>query len=122
MMKAYEILQSDRYRQLAEDCLQNFPKQATSIDLSQLSGIVGLGETCIEGAKVFGKGDWQERADWIMEFLAHHYHKEKDGSCYWLADGSPFTTPGLMQGNSGIIHFLLRYYAPGVLNHPFFIT
>jgi hypothetical protein len=102
--------------------MRNHPTHLYSIDFTQGNGLAGLGEVYLEAAKVFQSGEWQDRADWIAQFLLHHFCQQKDGVCYWMPDGSPFTTAGFMGGNSGIIHFLLRYLKPGQLSHPFLIA
>jgi serine/threonine protein kinase len=118
LVKSYEIFHMEDYRRLAEECVFNYPALPISWDLTQIGGLSGWGEVFLEGARVFHNKNWQARADWIAVFLLHHYHKEKEGPQYWMPDGSPFTTAGLMEGNSGIIHFLLRYHAPEELCHP----
>ncbi|HET6253302.1 MAG TPA: lanthionine synthetase LanC family protein [Puia sp.] len=118
LIKAYETFGLEECRRLAQDTLLQFPKYGISLDLTQMNGIAGVGEICLEGARVFGSDGWLDRADWIAQFILHHFHKEKTSSCYWMPDGTPFTTAGLMEGNSGIIHFLMRYHSPKSLSHP----
>jgi serine/threonine protein kinase len=118
LIKAYEIFGLEEYRRLAQDTLLQFPKCGISLDLTQMNGLAGIGEICLEGARAFGPDGWLDRADWIAQFILHHFHKEKNGSCYWMPDGTPFPTAGLMEGNSGIIHFLMRYHSPESLSHP----
>ena len=118
LIKAYEISGDPEYRQLAEDCLRNYSRHSVSRDITLATGLVGLGEVLLEASIVFKSEEWQERADWIAQFLLHHFQREKGGSCYWSADGSAFSTADLAVGNSGIIHFLLRCYQPGRFSHP----
>jgi serine/threonine protein kinase len=118
LIKAYGIYGSGEYRELTEDTLLQFPQSGINLDLTQANGVSGLGEICLEAAKAFNSTDCQERADWIAQFLLSNYHKEKNGNCYWMPDGTPFFTPGLMEGNCGIIHYLMHYQSPKLLNHP----
>ena len=106
-----------QFRSLAEDCLKNYNPQMVSWDLTHANGLTGHGEVLLEGAKIIGGGDWQERADWIAQHVLHYY-KLENGKSYRLTDESTNPTAGLMIGNSGVIHFLLRYYQPGKLSHP----
>ncbi len=117
LVKAYEVLDDVQYRDLAEDCLKNYNPEMINWDLTQATGLAGYGEVLLEGARIFRRENWQERADWIAQYLLH-YFKQENGKRYWLTDASTFPTAGLMLGNSGIIHFLLRYHQPGKLSHP----
>lgn len=117
LVKGYQLFREDRYRELAEGCLRNYPARSIEKDLTQISGLAGRGEVYLEAYKVFGNEEWKERADWIAHFLLHYFKQEKKGSRYWIADGGLHPTADLMVGNSGIIHFLLRYYQPNNLSH-----
>jgi len=117
-IKGYELFQEPVYRHTAESALNNYPLNIMSRDLTLNSGIAGLGEVYLEGCRVFNTGEWQSRADWIALSLMHQVQQQSDGSFYWLVDDTPFSTADFMTGNSGIIHFLLRYCRPGQLNHP----
>jgi serine/threonine protein kinase len=121
MIKAYEILDDAKYKFLAEDCLRGLDLFPVSADITQANGLTGWGEVYLEAEKIFGSGEWRGRANWIVELVLHHYRKESDSSCYWVTDNAAFKTAGLMKGNAGIIHFLLRYYEPDKLGHPLLI-
>ena len=118
LIKAYEVFGNDEYRKLAEDCLRNYSRYSVSRDITLATGLVGLGEVLLEAVAVFKSEEWQERADWIAQFLLHHFQQENGSSCYWSVNGSAFATADLAIGNSGIIHFLLRCYRPGQFSHP----
>jgi hypothetical protein len=62
--------------------------------------------------------EYQERADWIVRLLLHHYWQQSDGSCFWLPDHTAYATADLLTGNAGVIHFLLRHYRPDLFTHP----
>lgn len=118
LIKAYEVFRNPVHQTIAEDCLRNYSTHVISVDITQANGAAGLGEIFLEGSRIFQSAQWQTRADAIAQFILHHFIRLKDGSCYWMPNGSPFNTAGLMEGNSGIIHFLLHYYAPETINHP----
>lgn len=122
LIKAHQITGIPLYRQLAEDCLRNYEPYPTSVDATLATGLAGLGEVYLEARDCFQSQEWQERADWIASFLLNTYCLQKDGGCYWMPDGSPFSTAGLLEGNSGIMHFLLRYYKAGIFHHPLLIS
>jgi len=118
LTKAYKVFKMPIYRRLAEDCLRNYQPHPVSVDATQTTGLTGLAELYLEARECFQSEEWQARADWIARFLLNTYQLRKDGTCYWMPDGSPFSTAGFLEGNSGIIHFLLRFYKPGGLGHP----
>jgi len=117
-LKAYEVFGKQEYREMAEAGLNNFEPYAISRDITTNSGLTGYGEMCLEGARILKSEEWKHRADWVAQFLLHHFRQEKNGSRHWLTDGTPFPIPDLMTGNSGIIHFLLRCYQPEHLGFP----
>ncbi len=118
LAKAYQQFRDPRYRQIVENLLKDLPHPFIHEDLTLLNGLTGIGELYLEAAKVFGSGEWQQRSDYIADFLLHHFKQQEDGACYWLVNKTTDTTAGLMNGNSGIIHFLLRCYQPARLVHP----
>jgi serine/threonine protein kinase len=117
LIKAYEVFGDPIYRTLTNESLMAHAPLEISRDLTQSFGLVGLGEVYIEAAKVFKEDRWKQRADNIAQFLLHHFRQSKNGTYYWMPNGTPFTTAGLMTGNSGIIHFLLRCYQPEKVHH-----
>jgi serine/threonine protein kinase len=110
LIKAYELTKDPIYRQLAEKALPTLTEKRIDRDLTLNTGLSGLGELYLEGARVFESETWQSHADWIVQVLLHYLITQPDGSCYWSTSGIPLTTPGLMTGNSGVLHFLIRYY------------
>lgn len=117
-IKAYELFEQPLYQNVSESVFRRYPVYATSRDVTQASGLTGIGEVYLKASKIFKSEEWLQRADWIVRLLLHHYRQQKDGSIYWLVDQTPFSTAGFMTGNSGIIHFLLNYYQKGSFNHP----
>jgi len=108
-IKAYELLGDEIYQDAAESALRSHPKGITSNYITQASGISGVGNTYLEAYKIFGNVEWLDRASGIVEFLKHTYINQGDDGVYWL-DGSDDTPiADFMSGNSGIIHFLLRF-------------
>jgi serine/threonine protein kinase len=122
LIKAYEVLGNPEFRFLAEDCLRGYSFKPVSGDITQATGLSGIGELYIEAGTTFNSREWLDRADSIMDFILHHFRQQNNGSCFWMTDSStPFQTAGLMEGSSGIIQFLLRKYDSKSLGNPLFL-
>jgi hypothetical protein len=111
-LKAYECLGNPRYRRIAEETLRAIPACPVSPNLSLYNGLSGLGEIYLEAARILRDEEWRTRGAWIARLLTEMAIWDKSGSCYWqvLPPGRP--TADLMVGNTGVMHFLLRYLHP----------
>jgi len=98
-----------RYKHFATGALLNHPKYVLDNNFSQLQGLSGLGEIYLEAYKVFQEPEWMERASWIAQVIMHIKKGHPKHGTYWLVQGERQPTPDFMTGNSGVIHFLLRY-------------
>lgn len=107
-----------QYKQYATGALLNHPKQIIDNNLGQLHGLSGLGEAYIEAFHAFGDREWQERADWIAQVIMHLKKEDPQYGPYWLVQYERQPTPDFMTGNSGVIHFLLRYCYPDKIKFP----
>jgi serine/threonine protein kinase len=117
-LKAYECFQDIRYKEVASAALLCHPEMISSNYLGLGSGIAGLGEVYLETARILREEVWQHRADRIADFILHTGIKKADGSRYWLTDEQPEPRVGLMEGHSGILHFLMRYSSPDGIGFP----
>jgi serine/threonine protein kinase len=121
-IKAYECSDNptdkQRYKQFATGALLNHPKQVMDTNLSQLQGLSGLGEIYLEAYKTFKESEWLERADWIAQVIMHLKKEHPQHGPYWLVQGERQPTSDFMTGNSGVIHFLLRYCYPYNIGFP----
>ena len=117
-LKVYECSKEPLYRQIVEDLLSTFPKQPIYEDFTQAHGLAGLGEIYLEAARILQKQEWQERADWIALMLLNTALRGKKNDRYWVKGFIPDYDPGLMSGNGGIVHFLLRHTHPHKLSYP----
>jgi serine/threonine protein kinase len=106
------------YKHYATGALLNHPKQVIDNNLSQLQGLSGLGEIYLEAGRVFGESEWQERADWIAQVIMHLKKEHPQHGPYWLVQHERQPTPDFMTGNSGVLHFLLRYCFPDKVTLP----
>lgn len=116
-LKAFLFLGDPQYRDLASKTLRANNPHPVVRNISLANGLVGLGEIYLEAAKILGDNEWHHRAGWIAQLLTHYYRLQDDGSICWLTGGTSKSIPGLMLGNSGVIHFLLRYARPKLLDH-----
>jgi hypothetical protein len=117
-IKAYEVLKDPSYQRIAENSLEGIPARPSLMNFTMGSGLSGLGEIYLEAFKVFGNIQWQERAQWIAQLFCVTFISKDETGGYWITDETNVTTADLFSGNSGIIHFLIRYLFPGKLNHP----
>jgi lantibiotic modifying enzyme len=117
-LKGYQILDETAYLQLANNILQSCPAHITGRDITLGSGITGVGEVYLEAYNISKNEEWLTRASWIVQMLMHNFRIDKNGACIWFVDQSPIITADLLNGSSGIIHFLLRYLQPEKLKHP----
>ena len=121
-IKAYKCSDNptdkQRYKQFATGALLNHPKQVVDTNLSQLQGLSGLGEIYLEAYKVFQETEWLERAGWIAQVIMHLRKEHPEFGPYWLVQNEQQPSPDFMVGNSGVIHFLLRYCYPDKIGFP----
>lgn len=110
-IKAFEITHHSQYRSIAEQLLRYQSPKTIDINYTQSYGLSGIGEVYLEAYKIFKEPEWKERADWIAGVFVHTaiHH---GNAAYWLIDNPLHPHADLMIGNSGIIHYLLRYLNP----------
>lgn len=116
-IKAFEVLGEQEFRLVAEQALRTHKTEFVNYDLSQCHGLSGLGELYLEAFRVFDSEEWWERASWIATLLTKlKFEREKIN--YWFAGKTDYPTADFMTGNSGIIHFLVRYCFPKKISFP----
>ncbi|WP_160712809.1 protein kinase/lanthionine synthetase C family protein [Chitinophaga solisilvae] len=118
-MRAYEITNTPSYKTIAEKAMRAHPPRVIMNNLGICHGISGLGEVYLEAYRIFRDQEWLDRATWIVEVLQNlKITGENENECYWLADNHMFPTADFMVGNTGILHFLIRYAHPDKLGFP----
>jgi serine/threonine protein kinase len=117
-IEGYRLLKDQAYQKVVETAFNNYPSQIIARDFSLISGLVGLGEVYLTAYKTFESERWLQRADWITQFLLHQFQQRADGSCLWMMDHTPVSTADLMTGNTGILHYLIRYKMLFHFSHP----
>lgn len=113
---AYRISGREEYRVLAEKTLDLLPEYLHSSHFGFLNGITGLGETYLEAWQVFQDVKWKNRAHAIVNELMHMSIQSSDGY-YWITESETRPLAGLLTGNAGILHFLMRYLSNGSVPH-----
>ncbi len=108
-ISAYTITQNTKYRTFATKLLSNYREKAINNSLSQQNGISGLGEIYLDAFKAFDDSLWLEKADWIAQNILHLSKSTSKNGRYWLVEHEKSPTACFMSGNSGILHFLIRY-------------
>ncbi len=106
------------YKQYATGALLNHPKQVIENNLSQSLGLSGLGEIYLEAYRVFQEKEWLERAGWIAQVIMHMKKEHPQHGPFWLVQHERQPTADFMGGNSGVVHFLLRYCYPDAISLP----
>jgi serine/threonine protein kinase len=116
-LKATEVTGDSAWLKIATEGLLGIPPTLLTNRFSGLCGMAGIGETYLEAFSSTGDPVWMDRAGWIARVLVDLRFEEGD-NCWWLVDNTRFPTADLMVGNSGILHFLLRFANPGKLSFP----
>lgn len=118
-IRAYELLNDQRYKEVATECLQTYPVHPVILEFNMAEGLVGLGEVCMEAYRVFNDLNSKTRVDWIEQVFGHTFQYTQAGEGWWITDSSRTTTADLFSGYGGIIHFLIRYQALDQFSVPF---
>jgi hypothetical protein len=117
LIKAYEVLGVAEYRSIAEELLYGYPTFIRSNDLTQNSGLSGLGEIYLEAFRVFGNEEWMQRAEYIANVLLSASFEMPGDMSFWHTDESLSPGADFMTGNGGIIHFLIRCQQKGTTSY-----
>jgi hypothetical protein len=116
-LNAFETLEDDQYRQLAQKALLKYPLHVVNLNFSQENGLAGLGEVYLEAWHVLQDDQWRQRADWVTTFFLHTFCRNMDGSGYWILEENNAPTADFQVGISGIIHYLARSMRPDTIGY-----
>lgn len=117
-LKAYELSGDVKYKEYAIGALSNQSKEVISNNLSQYNGLSGLGEIYMEAFRILQDDEWLDRATWVTQVLMHIKKRNTTYGPYWLVDHERQPVAGFMDGNSGVLHYLLRYCCPAEIGFP----
>jgi len=118
-LKAYQVTGIQAYKALAKDLLYTYPPYPVHDNLNQETGLSHLGEIYLEAHQILGEEEWRDRATWIVKLIVHTSIQEGNDACYWLYNNENFPTAGFLYGNSGLVHFLIRYLHPDKIGYRF---
>lgn len=117
-LKAYSLFGDNIYKKYARAALYVHHKNVLNNNLSQCHGMSGLGEIYLEASQVLKEEEWLDRAGWIAQVIMTLKKEHTEYGPYWLIEHERQPTADFMIGNSGVIHFLLRYCYPDKIGFP----
>ncbi|RPE13168.1 hypothetical protein EGT74_06455 [Chitinophaga lutea] len=113
LLKAYQNDQRPEYHRAVTELLETLPGCIVHTNFSQYNGLAGIGELYLEAHGVLGDERWRQQAAWIADLFCNT-RKQVEDYCFWSTGDGRNVSAGFFTGNSGIIHFLLRYARPGI--------
>ncbi|MBO9565454.1 MAG: protein kinase [Niastella sp.] len=117
-IRAFRLTNVPAYRKYAEQALHRIPVDTSGYDISQDNGISSIGEVYLEAWRTFNNPEWFDRATWIAQVIMQQKKQHPKYGLYWVVKGEREPVANLMAGNSGVIHFLLRYCYPDKIGFP----
>jgi len=117
-VKGYALTNNPRYKKFATGGLYYQKEKSVNNSLSQTNGLSGLGEIYLDAYQVFKDPVWLQRADWVAQNILHLHKIHPIHGIYWLTEHEKQPSSSFMTGNSGILHFLLRYCYPDKIEAP----
>jgi len=112
MIRAFEAFGEIRYKQLALQSLQQIPNHLVDSNFTLDSGLARIGELYLEAYRVFHESIWLDKATWIANLFLNTFIPRNHEDGYWYVRKDMIVTADLYTGNSGVLHFLLRYANP----------
>ncbi|WPQ63356.1 lanthionine synthetase LanC family protein [Chitinophaga sancti] len=107
-LKGYSVLGDLSYLNFAKEIMLSIPKRAVLDDLSFFEGIVGIGFLGLESQRIIHDDKFLEAILWTINIFKHTSINSIDGN-YWVQDHPYLPCGDLMEGNGGIIHYLISY-------------
>lgn len=117
-IKAYTLLGESKYKEYAIAALSGIPENIIDNNLSQYFGLSGIGEVYVEAYDVFKDEIWLNKATMIAQVIMNTQREHKTHGPYWLTDHERQPVADFMYGNTGVLHFLLRYLYPDKISFP----
>jgi serine/threonine protein kinase len=117
-IKGYALTSNPKYKKFATGALFYHKEKGINNSLSQTNGLCGLGEIYLDAYQVFKDPMWLQRADWVVQNILHLQKTHPTHGLYWLTEHEKQPAPSFMTGNSGVLHFLLRYCYPDKIDAP----
>lgn len=117
-IKAFQITGNPVYKEYASGTLKGIPDNIVDSNIGQANGLSGLGEVYIEAWRILNEEQWLHRTGWIAQTIMHLQKQNSKYGPYWLVENDRQPVANFMAGNSGVMHFLLRYCFPEQINFP----
>lgn len=117
-IKGYKYFGEQVYRQYANAVLNGIGVNMIDTNISQRKGMAGLGEVYLEAYQIFREEKWLHRAGWIAQVIMQMKKQHPQYGVYWLVEHERQPVANFMLGNSGVLHFLLRYCHYGQIDFP----
>jgi serine/threonine protein kinase len=117
-IKAYALTEDPEHKKFAVKILNAHKDKEVNNGLSQTNGLSGLGEVYLEAYQTFKDPVWLQKADWVAQHIIHLQKTHPKHGPYWLTEHEKQPVASFMTGNSGILHFLLRYCYPDKIGLP----
>jgi len=116
-IKAFEVLKDERFRAAVESLLDAYPDRIVLRDFTQATGLAGIGEMYLEAWRVFHNDRWLQRAEWIASLIVNARKTTTSDSCFWVCTPNSYPRAGFMEGNCGLLYFLMRVYGRNQLGY-----
>lgn len=109
-LQAYKIVGNKAYLDIALRSLESIDSDIISSNIGLYQGLTGLGEVYIDAFSITNDEKWLEKARWITSFIIALKRLDvRTNQSYWLVEGERHPVGNFMIGNSGILHYLLKY-------------
>ncbi|WEK35470.1 MAG: protein kinase [Candidatus Pseudobacter hemicellulosilyticus] len=108
-LKGWEATKDPIYRRYVIGALNMHGAEVLDNNISQFTGITGLGEIYLEAFNTLQDDHWLHRANWICQSLQHMKKGHPKFGVWWNQESDRNPVPGFMNGSSGVLHFLIRY-------------
>lgn len=117
-LMAFEYWNDSRFIKIIEKSLSTEPVKLYDDNLCHSDGLAGLGEVYLEAFRLLKNEQWKERADWVSQFIYHLTKITRTENHYWLVGSERQPVADFLTGNSGVLHFLLRYCHQADISFP----
>lgn len=111
LLEAYRQEPLLKYKEAAEKLLYKLPAYPMWPKFGLGDGLCGFAWVYLEAAEILGEKRWWDRADHIVRVMWNTTKPTVEGGYFWNVGGKEGDEGlNLLNGNSGIVCFLLKYY------------
>lgn len=116
-LKAYEYTHDLDYLNTAEKALRSLNPYKVLQNFSPSTGLSGIGEVYLEAFRISRAEEWYERATIIIDAICNLGFNAVTTKTHRNTN-TVLQTADFMTGQTGILHFLLRYQHPDKISYP----